>query len=255
MHGMGRRARQAVGGGIVAAALAVGTAACQEGGAAADAVVSAAPATASAPVIPSAPVTTAPARVLRAGDYILTAGAETVGFESSGGVEDDSSDPSMRAEVAACVGVRGYNPPAPSDQTSGDTFVSTEESEFQASSRAKILPAAQISQDAQIVSSPRFGDCFRGALEKAVAGEDSQGFTYEIVAVETPPPPRGATAFVRTSMGITDENGTYGYVLDTVYFYVGQVAVELQVTNVQDVPPPTIEQGLIDQIARKLTNQ
>ncbi|CAI7981004.1 MULTISPECIES: hypothetical protein [unclassified Parafrankia] len=68
-------------------------------------------------------------------------------------------------------------------------------------------------------------------------------------------PAAGATALVRTSMGITDEYGTYGYVFDTIYFYVGQVAVELDVTNIQDVPPPIIEQGLIDQIADKLTNQ
>ncbi|OHV32112.1 hypothetical protein BCD49_30790 [Pseudofrankia sp. EUN1h] len=246
--------RRAVCGGLAAAALAVVATACQDGG------LTAAPAATSpavsAPVSAPAPTTAAPARQLRAGDYVLTAGAETEGFESSGGVEDeDPGNSATRAEIARCVGVNDFNPPAPSDETNGDTFVNTEESEFQASSRAKILPAEQIRQNAEIVTSPRFGDCYRGGLEKALAGADSSGFTYEIVSVETPAPPRGATAFVRTSMGVTDENGTYGYVVDTVYFYVGQVAVELQVTNVQDVPPPTTEQGLIDQIADKLTDQ
>ncbi|OHV49016.1 hypothetical protein BCD48_14165 [Pseudofrankia sp. BMG5.36] len=252
--GDGRRVRRAVCGGLVAAALAVVGTACQDGAVVAD-PAAASPAV-TAPASPSASPTAVPARQLRAGDYVLTAGPETEGFESSGGVEDeDPGNSAMRAEIAACVGVNDFNPPAPSDETNGDTFVSTEESEFQASSRAKILPAEQIRQNARIVSSPRFGDCYRAALEEALAGEDANGFTYEIVAVETPAPPRGATAFVRTSMGVTDANGTYGYVLDTVYFYAGQVAVELQVTNVQDVPPPTTEQGLIDQIAGKLTDQ
>jgi len=252
--GSGRRMRRAVCGGAVAAAIAVAGTACQSGDGTAGAAA-ASPA-ASAPASPAAPSTVAPARQLRAADYLLTAGPETTGFESSGGVEDeDPGDSATRAEVAACVGVSNFNPPAPSDESNGDTFVSTEESEFQASSRAKILPAAQIQQNAAVVTNARFGDCYRAGLEKSLAQQDTGEFTYEIVDVQAPPAPRGATAFVRTSMGISDENGTYGYVFDTFYFYVGQVAVELQVTNLQDVPPPTIEQGLIDQIAAKLTNQ
>nr|WP_230203148.1 hypothetical protein [Parafrankia discariae] len=205
---------------------------------------------------PPARVAVAPTRDLHAADYVLTAGEETAGFESSGGADDENSDSSaIRAQVAACVGVPDYNPSPPSDETTGDTFTNTEESDFQAISRAKILSESQIRQNAEIVTSSGFGDCYRTALEDQLAGEDENGFTYEIVAVETPPPPQGATALVRTSMGITDEYGTYGYVFDTIYFYVGQVAVELDVTNIQDVPPPVIEQGLIDQIAAKLTDQ
>ncbi|WP_018638373.1 hypothetical protein [Parafrankia elaeagni] len=253
---------RSVSGGIVASVLAVMAAGCQEGSLAAlpattptTAPVAAPPAT-TAPTAAPAQATGTPAEDLRAGDYVLTAGPETVDFESSGGADDPDSDSSaMRAEIAACVGVPGYDPPPPSDETTGDIFTNIEESDFQAISRAKILPAEQISENAEIVTSPRFADCYRGALEEQLAGEDSSGFTYEIVAVETPSPPPGATALVRTSMGITDEYGTYGYVFDTVYFYVGQVAVELEVHNIQDVPPPAVEQGLIDQIADKLTNQ
>ncbi|MEX5634930.1 hypothetical protein [Parafrankia sp. FMc2] len=245
-------------GGIVASVLAVMAAGCQEGSLA---VVSsttpvATPPAATTPTGAPAQAIDTPARDLRAGDYVLTAGPETAGFESSGGADDpDSGSSAMRAEIAACVGVPGYDPPPPSDETTGDTFTNIEESDFQAISRAQILPAEQISENAEIVTSPRFADCYRGALEEQLAGEDASGFTYEIVAVETPSPPPGATALVRTSMGITDEYGTYGYVFDAVYFYVGQVAVELEVHNIQDVPPPAVEQGLIDQIADKLTNQ
>ncbi|WP_313954584.1 hypothetical protein [Frankia sp. EI5c] len=204
----------------------------------------------------SRPATAATARELHAGDYVLTAAEETASFENSGGTDDENSDSAaVRAQVAACVGVPDYNPSPPLDETSGDTFTSLEESGFQATSRARILPARQISEDAQIVTSPDFGDCYRLAMEEQLAGADENGYTYEIVAVETPPTPRGATALVRTSMGVSDGYGTYGYVFDTIYFYVGQVAVELDVMNIQDVPPRDVEQGLIDQIAGKLTNQ
>ncbi|MCK9931821.1 hypothetical protein MXD62_32585 [Frankia sp. Mgl5] len=259
----GWNVRRSVCGGIVASALVFVVAGCQEGVIPVDPAASP-PAAAGAgttgpgttgPAAQPTQATVAPARILHAGDYVLTAGEETAGFESSGGADEDSDSSAIRAQVAACVGVPDYNPSPPSDETTGDTFTNTEESDFQAISRAKILPESQIRQNAEIVTSPGFGDCYRTALEDQLAGEDENGFTYEIVAVETPPPPRGATALVRTSMGITDEYGTYGYVFDTIYFYVGQVAVELDVTNIQDVPPPVIEQGLIDQIADKLTDQ
>ncbi|MEX5632976.1 hypothetical protein [Parafrankia sp. FMc2] len=256
----GRNIVRSVSGGIAASALAVLVAGCQEGSlaippATATASPGVAPVAATGPAVPPTQAA-APARDLQASDYVLTAAPETAGFESSGGADEPDSDgTAIRAEIAECVGVPGYDPPPPSDETTGDTFTSTEESEFQAFSRAKILPAGQISQNAEIVSSPLFGDCYRGALEEQLAGTNENGLTYEIVAVETPPTPRGTTALVRTTMGITDEYGTYGYVFDTIYFYVGQVAVELDVTNVGDVPPPDIEQGFIDQIAGKLTNQ
>ncbi|OAA24370.1 hypothetical protein UG55_103014 [Frankia sp. EI5c] len=259
MGGIRRRrgALRAVSGGIAAAALAVTVAGCQEGTLTLPdtaAPTASAPA-ATGPAAPSERPTGAPARELRANDYLLTAGPETADFERSGAAGQSEQDSSMRAEVAACVGVPGYDPPPPSDEATGDRFANIEESDFTASSRAKILPAEQIRQDAEIVTNPRFGDCFRGSLEEQLAGAGTDDISYEIVAVETPTPPRGVTALVRTSLGISDQYDTYGYVYDTFYFYVGRVAVELTVINVQNVPPRTIEQGFIDQIAEKLTHQ
>ncbi|KPM51358.1 hypothetical protein CcI49_15600 [Frankia sp. CcI49] len=253
-----RNVRRSVVGAIAAWALALLFSGCQEGGlviappttpAATPSVATAAPATG-----PAAPATGAPARDLRAGDYVLTAAPETAGFESSGGADDPDSS-LIRGEVAECVGITGYDPTPPADETAGDTFFNTDANEIQASSHAKVLSASQIQQNADIVTSPLFGDCFRGALEEQLAGEQSEELTAEVVAVDTSFLPRGCTALVRTSMSITDQTGTYSYIFDTVYFYVGQVAVELTVTNIQDDPPQDTEQGFIDQIAGKLTNQ
>ncbi|MBL7501341.1 hypothetical protein I6A84_22025 [Frankia sp. CNm7] len=250
--------RRTVRGGVVAAAAALALLAtgCQEGEIPTGPGATPPPATGQA-APPSAEPTEDGVPDLFAADYVLAAGPETEGFESSGGVVDEDADASLtRREVAECVGVADFNPSEPFDESQGDTFTYVEESEFQATSRAKILPEVEILQYEAIVTNPAFGDCYRGALEERLAGAESpDGFTYEIVAVETPPPPRGATALIRTSMGISDEFGTYGYVFDTVYFYVGNVAVELEVHNIADVPPPTIEQGMIDQIAGKLADQ
>ncbi|ONH59035.1 hypothetical protein CcI49_17965 [Frankia sp. CcI49] len=255
--------RRPVLGAIAASALAAVLTGCQEGSLTLSTPTTsptAGPATKPAPTGPETPstqVNATPASQLSAADYVLAAGPETAGFESSGGADDPDSDGDSAIEtaVATCAGFPEYNPPEPSDETTGDLFTSTEESDFQAVSRAKILPASQIRQNAEIVTSPLFGDCYRAALEEQFAGPDANGYTYELVAVETPPPPPGATALIRTSLGVTDQYGTYGYVRDTLYFYVGEVAVQLEVINVQNVPPPDIEQGFVDQIADRLTNQ
>ncbi|EFC81796.1 hypothetical protein [Parafrankia sp. EUN1f] len=252
-----RSVRRSVVGAIAAWALALLFSGCQEGGLViapptTPPAVTAAPAT--GPAASATPTTGTPARNLRATDYVLTAAPETAGFESSGGADDPDSS-LIGGEVAECVGIAGYDPSPPSDETAGDTFFNTDANEIQATSHAKILSASQIQQNTDIVTSPHFADCFRGALEEQLAGEQSEELTAEVVAVDTSFLPRGCTALVRTSMSITDQTGTYDYIFDTVYFYVGQVAVELTVTNIQDVPPQDTEQGFIDQIAGKLTNQ
>ncbi|WP_238428518.1 hypothetical protein [Frankia nepalensis] len=237
-------------GGIVASVLAVGIAGCQEE------ELPTSPATPGPSAAPTAQATAASAPNLVAADYVLTAGPETEGFSGSGGVEEDPADAAALAQVAECVGVPGYEPPEPFDEANGDTFVSDEDLMIEVSSRAKILTEDEVALGERIVTYPTFGDCMREMLETSLADAQTDEVSYEIVAVETPEPPRGATALVRVSMGVTDETGeTFGFVLDTVYFYVGNVAAQLNLQSVDNAMSPTVEQAMIDQIADKLTNQ
>ncbi|MBX6390415.1 MAG: hypothetical protein IRZ08_15715 [Frankia sp.] len=191
---------------------------------------------------------------LRAADFVLTAGPATAGFTGAPGSPSDDGDDSARIAAAECVGV-DYVPAQETDRAAGDTFVSREDQLVQVSSEAKILPASDVAISAQIVTDPAFGDCFWQQLENTLASAADDRVEYEIVAVETPPAPDGATALIRVSLGITDDTGTYGFVLDTIYFYVGQVAVQLQYQNVGNIPPADVEQAMVDQIAGKLAAQ
>ncbi|MBL7490387.1 hypothetical protein I6A60_33950 [Frankia sp. AgB1.9] len=252
-QGWGRRLRRGAYVGVAATAMAVLAAGCQGGGGPTIAPAPEVTSTVTAPVVTTPPAT-AP-QDLKATDYVLTAGPETEGFDGSGGADEDTTDPAARARIAACVGVPGYNPAEPFDRSSGDTFVSQQDQMIQASSQAKILSAAQVRQDASIVTNPRFADCMRAELVSSIGDKPIGGETYKILSVRSLSHPDGITAFFRTTMEVSNADTTQRFFMDVAYFYVGQVAVELDFQDFGSPMPAATEQAMAAQITDKLTNQ
>jgi hypothetical protein len=200
-------------------------------------------------------VGTGPAASLDAADYVLTGGTETVGFTGATGTDDDD-DPDSTVRIAECVGVTDYLVVDPFDRAIGDTFTSDRDLMIQVDSKVKVVGAEQIARDTRIVTDPGFGACYQRELESQLASSPrDDGTTYEVVAVETPTPPRGATALVRVSMRISAGSGSYGFVFDAVYVYAGQVEVLLDYQNLDNAPPRAGEQAMVDQITAKLARQ
>lgn len=255
MHGQGwgRRSRRGAYVGVAVTAMAVLAAGCQSDGGAAIAPPPASTSAVSTPATTAPPTT--PARDLAAADYVLTAGSETEGFDGSGGADEDSTDPAARARIAACVGVPNYNPPEPFDRSSGDTFVGQQDQMIQVSSQAKILPAAQIQQDASIVTNPRFADCMRTEIVSSIGDQPINGETYKILSVRSLSHPDGVTAFFRTTMEVSNADSTERFYMDVAYFYGGQVAVELDFQDFGSPMPAATEQAMAAQITDKLTSQ
>ncbi|WP_051105811.1 hypothetical protein [Parafrankia discariae] len=243
-------------GGLALAAVALVVASCQSGG---DGTAGIVPAVTSAPPGPSqAPVVsrTSAGPALRAEDYVLTEGAVTAGFTASPADPESNSDDLTMVQVAQCLGV-----PAEQfsdehlDTADGPDFTNDVDELVTISSSAEIVSEAKVASDLEILKNPRFAECFGRAIQAEFDADSGSGAKVEIVAAESPPPPAGANALLRISMGVTAGGETVGLVLDNVFFFEGQVEVIVNYSNVDNAPSGDHLQRITDQISGKLQNQ
>lgn len=204
-----------------------------------------------------------------AADFVLTEGAETVGYtagatpDSDGGTgntgnqSDDGDEPDM-AEVAQCLGVDPivFDDGTTIDEATGADFTYDFGDFPTVSSESHVAPTETIAAQADVVADPGFGSCFGGALADQLQAEGAKtGVSYEIVAIESVPPPPGSNGAVRMSFGISADGQSFGFVLEAVYLFRGQVGVFLTFLNQDNVTPPGDVALMVSQIDAKLDQQ
>jgi hypothetical protein len=239
-------------GGIAAAvaALALTAAACGD--------PSSSPTAASPP--PSAVPTTRPTPTdppLRAGDYVLTAGAVTRGFTAESAEEGKNADGGSITRIAACLGVPTERLSSEnSGEADGPDFSRPDNPWVLVGSWAEIVPTSLVVDDTALLVNPRFATCAAQDLQRELNSESTgSGVTYELVGSQMPQPPEGATALLRVGMNITAEGQTTNVVFDIGFFFVGRVESSVTYTNAGGPPPAAHWQRIADQIAAKLQNQ
>ncbi|MEX5636282.1 hypothetical protein [Parafrankia sp. FMc2] len=240
--------------GLLLAAATLTVASCQSGGSTSTA--GGRPGTPTSAASLPAPSPSPTEATLNAEDYVLTEGPITAGFTASPADPQSNSDDISMVEVARCLGVPAEQlDDEDQDSADGPDFTNDADSLISISSSAQIVSAEKAAADLQILTNPRFGECFGQALQAEFDASASSGTTVEIVAAETPPPPAGAQGLLRISMGVTAGGETVGLVLDNLFFIKGRVEVSVNYSNVDNLPSQEHLQRIADQISGKVQIQ
>ncbi len=217
------------------------------------------PAGGATPGQPAVPVASAAARTnLHAGDYVLTEGPETAGFNASTSLDNRGAlSVAAMTGFASCVGRPGADPRVePLDSAKGPYFATNDNLVFMGSVAA-VYPAEVITEAVRIAADPSFPSCVGDLLKRGYteAADLPEGSTFTVLSTTRRTPPAGVTALTRVKASMTLDGPAVPMTFDVMFVFAGQVQSSFLVGRVFDAPDQAIVNRVAKQIVRKTANQ
>ncbi len=217
------------------------------------------PAGSTDPEQPAAPVASAAARTnLHAGDYVLTEGPETAGFNANTSLDNRGAlSVAAMTSFASCMGRSGTDPRIePLDSAKGPYFSTSDNLVFMGSVAA-VYPADVITQAVRITAEPSFPPCVGSLLKRGYteAADLPDGSTFTVLSTSVRKPPAGVTALTRVKVSMTLDGPAVPMTFDLMFVFSGQVQSSFVVGRVFDEPDQAVVNRVARQIVRKVANQ
>ncbi len=217
------------------------------------------PAASTDPEQPAAPVASAAARTnLHAGDYVLTEGPETTGFNTNMSLDNRGAlSVAAMTDFASCMGRSGTDPRIePLDSAKGPYFSTSDNLVFMGSV-ASVYPAAVITEAVRVTTEPSFPACVGSLLKRGYteAADLPEGSTFTVLSTSVRKPPAGVTAMTRVKVSMTLDGPPVPMTFDLMFVFSGQVQSSFVVGRVFNEPDQAVINRVARQIVRKVTNQ
>ncbi|WP_157474475.1 hypothetical protein [Parafrankia sp. EUN1f] len=198
---------------------------------------------------------------------MLTEGPVTAGFTGVP-IDADAAAEAVAAaqaveqyspEFADCVGFSAEDLDNEPEATAlGATFVSDNDDGTVIMSDAEIVTEKQAVFETVMWSNPWFADCLGKETQARIDERNADGgdeLEYQLIGIQGLPAPTGAAGYVRRTTQVRGQGITYDIALDTLFFLVDHVKVNVVYMSYDPAPPIERLQLIADQIAGKLARQ